>query len=53
MRDSRSFINFAKFSCVTLLLVVMFSCKGRTTDNMEPTGDTIEVVIMQAQTDEN
>lgn len=47
MRVSRSFINFATFFCMSLLLLGASSCKGRTINNMEPTGDTVEVVIMQ------
>lgn len=27
------------------LLLALSACKGRTTENMEPTGDTVEVVI--------
>lgn len=29
------------------------SCKGRTMDNMEPKGDTVEVVIMQNVENDN
>ncbi len=32
---------------VALLLLSLGACKGRTTDNMVPTGDTVEVVIAQ------
>lgn len=49
MSVSRSFSNFAKLSCIVLLIVILMSCKGRTLQNIEPTGDTIEVVIMQDQ----
>lgn len=53
MSVSRSFSNFAKLSCLVILTVAAVSCKGRTLENIEPTGDTIEVVIMQDQnTDE-
>ena len=27
------------------LLLALSACKGRTTENMEPTGDTVDVVI--------
>lgn len=47
MRFSTRFCNFASVTFVGLLMLVMYSCKGRTIDNWEPTGDTIEVVIMQ------
>lgn len=30
-----------------LLISCLVSCKGRTMENMEPTGDTVEVVIEQ------
>ena len=32
-------------AAVSLLALVATSCKGRTNDNMEPTGDTVEVTI--------
>lgn len=35
------------FAVAVAMLVSMGSCKGRTMDNMEPTGETIEVVIGQ------
>ncbi|MCH5224804.1 MAG: hypothetical protein J1D77_02350 [Muribaculaceae bacterium] len=44
---SRRFINFALFFCIASLACGLSACKGRTLDNVEPTGDTIEVVIMQ------
>ena len=47
MRVSRSFINFAFVFCFGFLMFALLGCKGRTTENMEPTGDTVEVVIMQ------
>ena len=31
--------------CFATVLFFMFSCKGRTMENMEPTGDTVEVNI--------
>lgn len=30
-----------------VLISCLTSCKGRTMENMEPTGDTVEVVIEQ------
>ena len=47
MRVSRSLINFALVSCTIALGCGLFSCKGRTMENMEPTDETVEVVIMQ------
>lgn len=47
---SRRFINFASVIPVALLVLVLCSCKGRTMESMEPTGDTIEVVIMPQDT---
>ena len=47
MRFSRSLINFALGCCLILLACMAFACKGRTMENMEPSGETIEVVIMQ------
>ena len=32
---------------IGVLTLASSGCKGRTIDNVEPTGDTIEVVIMQ------
>ena len=32
----------------TAMLSGMVSCKGRTMENMEPTGDTVEVVVNTA-----
>lgn len=37
---------------VVAALLLFVACKGRTVDNMEPSGDTIEVVITQTQNDE-
>lgn len=53
MRISRRFINFALLFCISLLPAVLLSCKGRTAENMEPTCDTVEVVIMQNTNVEN
>lgn len=52
MTISRRFINFALFCCVGLLMLAFQACKGRTMENMEPTGDTVEVVIMQQTPEE-
>lgn len=32
-----------------ILMLGLASCKGRTMENMEPTGDTVEVSIMNLQ----
>lgn len=32
---------------VAIFVCLASGCKGRTMDNVEPTGETIEVVIMQ------
>ncbi|MCH5226933.1 MAG: hypothetical protein J1F16_03835 [Muribaculaceae bacterium] len=53
MRFSRRFINFASLFGLLLTSLALGSCKGRTVENMEPTGDTVEVVILQADLDEN
>lgn len=54
MTNSRSFIKFALFFCITLpLALLVTACKGRTADNMQPTGDTVEVVIMQTTNEAN
>ena len=53
MRISRRFINFALLFCIAALPLALQSCKGRTAENMEPSGDTIEVVIMQDANVEN
>ncbi|MCH5232057.1 MAG: hypothetical protein J1E78_00360 [Muribaculaceae bacterium] len=47
MRVSIRFYNFAVALTGFFILSGMVSCKGRTTGNMVPDGDTIEVVIMQ------
>lgn len=46
MKFSRRFINFASVIVMTLISSMLGSCKGRTAENMTPTGDTVEVVIM-------
>ena len=39
---------------VAAVLSLSFSaCKGRTADNMVPSGDTVEVVISQPSVDDN
>ena len=35
------------FVVAVAMLISLGSCKGRTMDNMEPTGETIEVVVEQ------
>lgn len=47
MRVSRSFSIFATVLSIIGFTMLLTGCKGRTMENMEPTGDTIEVVIMQ------
>lgn len=32
------------FAAAALIVLIATGCKGRTTDNVEPTGDTIEVI---------
>lgn len=53
MRVSRRFINFAVVSCFVFLLVILTGCKGRTIEGMQPTGDTVELVIHQDTIVEN
>lgn len=53
MRVSRSFINFALFFTIITLSIALSGCKGRTMENMVPTGDTVEVVVDQAPNNEN
>lgn len=48
MRDSRRFINFASASLLCSFALIAAGCKGRTMENMEPTGDTVEVVIVHS-----
>lgn len=52
MKNWRRIIKFATFFGMVVLMPVLNSCKGRTLENVEPTGDTIEVVIMQDSNDE-
>lgn len=40
---------FPKASAACAIIILAFSltgCKGRTADNMEPTGDTVEVKVL-------
>ncbi len=37
----------ASLAIVALMALGITSCKGRTNDNVEPTGDTVEVTIAQ------
>lgn len=48
MRNPRRFINFAA-SITIVAALLLTACKGRTMENMEPTGDTIEVTIVSTQ----
>ena len=47
MNFSTRIINFAAASGFVAAILLLASCKGRTAENMEPTGDTVEVVIIQ------
>ena len=49
MRNPRRFINFAASISIVAALLLFSACKGRTMENMEPTGDTIEVTIESTQ----
>ena len=37
---------------IVAALLLLAGCKGRTAENMEPSGDTIEVTIVPTQNDE-
>ncbi|MCH5229050.1 MAG: hypothetical protein J1F12_03525 [Muribaculaceae bacterium] len=52
MRFSGRFTNFALFSGLAIVMFSAGGCKGRTAENMEPTGDTIEVVVKSANSEE-
>lgn len=52
MKVSRRFIKFALFFCGLMTSTLVSSCKGRTMENMEPEGDTIEVVVTQNNSEE-
>ncbi len=42
----KEFAGKILFSAILVLSIYLFSsCKGRTTENVEPDGDTVEVVI--------
>lgn len=45
MRRSYLFAVVAVFFVAIVISIGVLSCKGRTTDNMEPIGDTVEVII--------
>lgn len=47
MRVSQRFLNFAASIAFVAALLLLSACKGRTTANMTPDGDTIEVVVNQ------
>ena len=53
MRISRSFLNFALSIFLIAIALSFTGCKGRTLDNVEPTGDTIEVAIGQETGEQN
>ena len=40
------FKSLALFAAVTLITIGATACKGRTNDNVTPTGDTVEVTPM-------
>lgn len=43
----RNMFPKASVACALLILACSLSgCKGRTAENMEPTGDTVEVKVM-------
>lgn len=50
MRISRSLIKFAFGFCFFVVALALSACKGRTMENMEPNGETVEVVIEQDTT---
>ncbi|MBD5299713.1 MAG: hypothetical protein HDS22_07080 [Bacteroides sp.] len=41
----RRALHYTGVMAIAMLATGLTGCKGRTTDNVEPTGDTIEVVI--------
>ena len=42
----RKMLTYAgSLAAIALLALGATSCKGRTNDNVEPTGDTVEVII--------
>lgn len=52
MSTSKMFKYLSLFAVVTLLTIGATACKGRTNDNMVPTGDTVEVTpVPPAETD--
>lgn len=38
------------FMAAAAMMLLFASCKGRTVENMEPTGETVEVVISEPTT---
>ena len=47
MFKSSGFIKFAVIVFTVTAFLALCSCKGRTMENMTPSGNTIEVTIMQ------
>ena len=47
LNKKTSVTGYVAIGGVAMLLLSLVSCKGRTTDNVVPTGDTVEVVINQ------
>ncbi|MDE6717317.1 MAG: hypothetical protein K2J70_03905 [Muribaculaceae bacterium] len=45
MKKSEFYAVAATFVATTAVLSGLVSCKGRTMENMEPTGDTVEVTV--------
>lgn len=45
MKKNNRKVTAATFVAAVAVLICMGSCKGRTNDNVEATGDTVEVVI--------
>ncbi|MCM1369234.1 MAG: hypothetical protein NC204_02560 [Candidatus Amulumruptor caecigallinarius] len=50
VRNHHKAIAAASVATIALLSMPLASCKGRTMENMEPTGDTVEVVIEKPDT---
>ncbi|MDE7381744.1 MAG: hypothetical protein K2N03_06415 [Muribaculaceae bacterium] len=45
MKIFRQIVRLAVICGLPAVLLLLTSCKGRTADNVEPTGETIEVEI--------
>ncbi|MDE5869209.1 MAG: hypothetical protein K2H18_03165 [Muribaculaceae bacterium] len=45
MKRNNRKVTAATVVAAVAVLICLGSCKGRTTENVEPTGDTVEVVI--------